>query len=90
MELEDETDVFVAELCQGCLAESEDILAIKKHLAFVRFVEGSHDLEEGGFACTTLSDDAHYFTLPHLQVHSFEHLQRAEALPYVFYFYHLV
>ena len=80
MELEDEADMSVAELCEGFLAESEDILPVDEDLSVGGAVECAEDLQERGLAGAALADDGEYLALLHAEVHAFQHFQRAEGL----------
>ena len=52
MELEDKAEVLVTELSQVFVLESGHINPVDKDGASVGGVEGAHDLQEGGFACS--------------------------------------
>lgn len=84
MELEDETEMLVAEIAQFLGAEAAYIDAINHDAATIRLVEGTDNLEECSLAGTTRTDDTYYLALVYMQVDALKHLQGAEALGYTF------
>ncbi|CUQ07232.1 Uncharacterised protein [Segatella copri] len=90
MELEDETEMLVAEIAQFLGAEAAYIDAINHDAATVRLVEGTDNLEECSLAGTTRTDDTYHLALVNMQVDALKHLQGAEALGYTFYIYHFL
>ena len=90
MELEDETEMLVAEIAQFLSAEATHINAVHLYAAAIRLVEGTDNLEKSGLAGTTRSDDTDYFALVNMQVDALEYLQGAEALCYTFYINHFL
>ena len=85
MELEDETEMLVAEIAQLLGAEAAHIHAIYLNAATIRLVEGTDNLEKSSLAGTTRTDDTNHFALVNMQVDALEYLQGAEALGYTFY-----
>ena len=90
MELEDETEMLVAEIAQFLGAEAAYIDAINHDAATIRLVEGTDNLEECSLAGTTRTDDTYHLALVNMQVDALKHLQGAEALGYTFYIYHFL
>ena len=90
MELEDETEMLVAEIAQFLGAEAAHINAVHLNAATIRLVEGTDNLEKGSLSGTTRTDDTDYFALVNMQVDAFEYLQGAEALCYTFYIYNFL
>ena len=90
MELEDETEMLVAEIAQLLGTEAAHIHAIYLNAATIRLVEGTDNLEKSSLAGTTRSDDAYHLALVNMQVDALKHLQGAEALGYTFYINHFL
>ena len=88
MELEDETEMLVAEIAQFLGGEPAHINAIDDDISCVRLIEGSDDLEQRGFAGSTGTDNAYHLALVDVQVDALKYLQRAEAFGYAFDIYH--
>ena len=63
MELEDETDVAVAEVRQFAVFQPRDVGASQGHSARIRFVERAEDMQERGLASSTFAHDSHNLTL---------------------------
>ena len=80
MELENESQVLIAETCHFLLTQLGDIGVANKNGTRIGGVERSHNLEESGLSCTTWSYDTHHFAFFNLQVDAFQHLQGAKAL----------
>ena len=90
MELEDETEMLVAEIAQFLGAEAAHINAIHLYAATIWLVKGTDNLEKSGLAGTTRSDDTYHLALVNMQVDALEYLQGAEALGYTFYINHFL
>ena len=90
MELEDETEMLVAEIAQFLGAEAAHINAVHLYAATIWLVEGTDNLEKSGLAGTTRSDDTYHLALVNMQVDALKHLQGAEALGYTFYINHFL
>ena len=90
MELEDETEMLVAEIAQFLGAEAAYIDAINHDAATIRLVEGTDNLEKCSLAGTTGTNDTYHLALVNMQVDALKHLQGAEALGYTFYIYHFL
>ena len=88
MELEDETDVVIAETRQFFVLEREDIDAVDNDLALIGLIECANDLQQGCFAGTTFTDDGYYLAFVDAEVDAFEDMQVYERLLYVFNFNH--
>ena len=76
MELEDETEMLVAEIAQFLGAEAAHIHTIHLYAAAIWLVEGTDNLEKGSLSGTTRTDDTDYFALVNMQVDALEYLQR--------------
>ncbi len=85
MELEDETEMLVAEIAQFLGAEAAHIHAIYLYAATIRLVEGTDNLEKGGLSGTTRSDDTYHLALVNMQVDALEYLQEPKlfVIPFI-------
>ena len=63
MELEDETEMLVAEIAQFLGAEAAYIDAINHDAATIRLVEGTDNLEKCSLTGTTRTDDTYHLAL---------------------------
>ena len=80
MELEHEPQVLVTEVGQLFLREVGYIDVVDENGSSVRAIEGTDNLQKGGFTSTGRTYDAHHFALIDMEVDAFQHLQRSEAL----------
>ena len=75
VELEDETDAFVAELRQGPVAERKGIGTVDLHTARIGTRKRADDLQQRRLACAAGSHNRNHFTRRHLERYAPEHLQ---------------
>ena len=83
MELEHEAYAFVSESRQLAFTHTSHIRAVYHHHAPIGPVERADYLEQGGFARTARSHDAHHLAFLHLHVDAAQYLQGTETLRYV-------
>ena len=63
-------------------------VGIYDNAAAIRFVEGSHDLQECCLSCATWSDYAYNLASLYVEVDAFQHFKATKTLLYVANFYH--
>ena len=74
MELEDETDVAVAEVRQLAVFELGDVGTGQCHRTRIGFVERTKDMQECGLASSTFAHNTHDLPLPDGEIYALEHL----------------
>ena len=75
VELEHKTNVLVAEGRERLFLQGQHICAAYQDTPSIGRIERTHDLQQGSFASTTGSYDAHYLTLLYLLIDALQHLQ---------------
>ena len=88
MELENETDVLVAEIAQFACRERPGIDAVDDHRPAVGLVERTDNLEQGGLSGPRRSHDRDHLALVDMQVDAFQHLQWPKRFGNVLDVYH--
>ena len=89
VELEDKTDVAIAEMGLFLLAQPGDVLAIDDDLTAIGLVQRAHNLQEGRLAGSTGSYDTYDLAIPYLQVDATKDLQLSETFCYIECLYHV-
>ena len=88
MKLEHKAQMTVTEIAQCFLRESGNINTIYAYPAGIRTVERTDNLKQCGLTGTTGAYNAHHLTFLYVQVDTFQHLQRPEALGNIFCYNH--
>ena len=88
MELEDESEMLVAEMGELLAGKGGYIDRIDVYTARIRLFECTDDLQQRGLSCTAGTNDADDLAFVDMQVYAFEYLKGAEAFGDVFDCYH--
>ena len=73
VELEYETDMFIAEGRNFPVVQKIDLYPVDLYLALIGRIEGAEDMKEGTFPGTGRTNDTGDFALPDIDIHSFQH-----------------
>ena len=83
MKLEDKTYLGVTHTGQISLLETCNIASTQQHLTRGGSIQQSHNLQQGGFAGSTGTDDTDNLPLLNGEVDALEHLQISKSLGYI-------
>ena len=84
MKLENETYMAVAEVRQRIVFECVDLLAINRERAAVHRRQSAENLQQGGLARTTRTNDRDHLGATDIERDTLQHLQITKTLVYIF------